>query len=259
MVYVQQPRMASKTPEKIPCDHKTLTKSETSKEKSKRLVYILAASSKISSTCNMNATRQQMLEKKGMKLLSADFVPSKYSVLCGRGKGSYNACGNRRFRVIVSMYMPQYIEAPNFTAKTKIIAKVMNIVREACPEGAFIVKEQGRYYELSEKAARKKCATLFRDYLNSQSDAGTTSKSAHSSPAPPQHTQPFLPSLTENPGRAGRCVSLSEDESSYSSSSSSSLVSASFFDVDTNCYVSICDEVGDISLNSFGHANLPSP
>ena len=99
-------------------------------------------------------------------MLPPDFTPSNYSVFCGRGKGYYNAVGNRRLRVIVGTYLQQYISAHDKPhEKSSIIEDVVGIVKNASPVGAFIKFENGRYFELSDKAARDKCAALFRDCL----------------------------------------------------------------------------------------------
>ena len=118
--------------------------------------------------------------KKGMTLLPADFEVSKYSVLCGRGKGCYNACGNRRLRVIVSTFLQQYIDAQNSPHdKSRIIEKVVKMVKEACPVGAFINYENGAYYELSHKGSKEKVAALFRDHLiSTYKEKDTKSKQA---------------------------------------------------------------------------------
>lgn len=116
--------------------------------------------------------------KKGMKPLPADFEVSKYSVLCGRGKGCYNACGNRRLRVIVSTFLQQYVDAQNSPhEKSQVIEKVVKMVKEACPVGAFIKYENGSYYELSHKASKEKVAALFRDFwISTYKEKETKSK-----------------------------------------------------------------------------------
>jgi hypothetical protein len=108
--------------------------------------------------------------KRDMKVLPEDFVPMSYSVMCGRGKGNYNAIGNRRLRVIVGSFLQQYIDAQHDPhQRTRIVEQVIGIVKEACPVGGFIKCENGRFYELSARAAREKCGALFRDCMQANS------------------------------------------------------------------------------------------
>ena len=120
---------------------------------------------KTPAACRLNAPPPTLKKSaKAMKPLPPDFVPSNYSIFCGRGKGSYNACGNRRFRVIVGIFLDQYAEAEGCPAeRSQLVNKVMNIIKECCPVGTFIKRVDGRYFELPEKAAREKCSSLFRD------------------------------------------------------------------------------------------------
>ena len=52
---------------------------------------------------------------------------------------------NRRFRVTVKMYLQEYAEAKTKAEKSKIVTRVLNLVRAASPEGAFITFENGRW------------------------------------------------------------------------------------------------------------------
>jgi hypothetical protein len=133
-------------------------------------------STEITSSCNSTTTSRDDNKtpvsaqgprrlSKGMRLLPSDFTPSNYSVLCGRGKGYYNSFGNRRLRVIIRSFRQQYTEAEGSAEKALVVTKVMDIMKQACPVGGFIKIQNGRYYELSERAAREKCSALFRDCM----------------------------------------------------------------------------------------------
>jgi hypothetical protein len=90
--------------------------------------------------------------------------------MCGRGKGNYNAIGNRRLRVIVGSFLQQYVDAQHDPhLRTRIVEQVIGIVKEACPVGGFIKYESGSFYELSVRAAREKCGALFRDCMQANS------------------------------------------------------------------------------------------
>lgn len=162
--------------------------------------------------------------KKSMSLLPVDFQPSSYSVFCGRGKGYYNACGNRRLRVTVMSFMPQYLDAQGIpTERSRIISRVKNIIKECCPVGAFIKFEKGRYYELSDKAAREKCSALFRDCVQAQTKGKKANKQVRES------TRTYVLQCS---GGASRRPSIESNGCSGSSI-------GSFFDVDTEQPVSL--------------------
>ena len=208
----------------------------------------------------------------GMKLLPHDFRPSNYSVICGRGRGNYNACGNRRFRVIVGYFLDQYIKADGSAVERGFIFnKVMAIMKEACPVGSFIKEVDGRFYELSERAAREKCSTTFRDCLMAYNrttakmhipvaikklDVEDEMKKQAASPAP---------SMITSSGAASEILPPVDPEESdtrqRSDTGGESVASSvgSFFDVDTKEAVSIddvmIDETGADDENTGGVAD----
>jgi hypothetical protein len=51
--------------------------------------------------------------------------PSQYDVVCGRGKGSYNMPGNKRFRAIVAHYVDHYQSARTKLEKTIILEQII--------------------------------------------------------------------------------------------------------------------------------------
>ena len=98
--------------------------------------------------------------KHAKKLLPEDFIPSDYSVICGRTKFCFDSVGNRRFRVTVRMYIDEYKNASGKAEKSKIVTRIYNLVRESAPEGAFVTFCNGRWYECSERISREKIGAL---------------------------------------------------------------------------------------------------
>jgi hypothetical protein len=181
--------------------------------------------------CSTLSAATGINKKMSMSLLPVDFQPSPYSVFCGRGKGYYNACGNRRLRVTVMSFMPQYLDAEGVpTERSRIISRVKNIIKECCPVGAFIKYEKGRYYELSDKAAREKCSALFRDCVQAQNKRKQSKKQVKES------TRSVLGSayVSQLSGETSRRPSMESN-----SCSGSSL--GSFYDVETEQPVSLKD------------------
>ncbi|CAB9501108.1 expressed unknown protein [Seminavis robusta] len=191
--------------------------------------------------------------KKEMILLPSDFRPSPYSVYCGRGKGFYNAVGNRRLRVTVMSFMKEYLEAEGIpTERSRIISRVKDIHKQCCPVGAFIKFEDGRYYELSDKAAREKCSALFRDCVQAQT------KGKHSKKAKNQKrgSTKSIAGETEGP-QDTKVAAIRRPSLDTDSVSSASM--GSFYDVDTEQAVSIEDVQMPLSLNGLDEFLKQSP
>lgn len=93
-------------------------------------------------------------------LLPLDFEPSSYSIICGNKRKFFNSPGNSRLRVLVQSFIPQFGQADGKLEKGMIVSKVMNIVKEACPVGAFVAFEKGRWWQVSERTSREKVGSL---------------------------------------------------------------------------------------------------
>jgi hypothetical protein len=108
--------------------------------------------------------------------LPPDFSPSPYSVLIGRGKSCTEATGNKRLKVIVSTFLNEYSNAGSRIEKSIIVGKIVDIVREACPLGAFIKQENGNWWEVSDHMARERVGSMLRDSLHEQYRSSSKSK-----------------------------------------------------------------------------------
>jgi hypothetical protein len=112
--------------------------------------------------------------KKGK--LQDDFQPSEYSVLCGRGKDSFNHVGNSRFRILVGMFTERYSQANNRTAKSAIVSEIVNMIRQA--GGNFCQFKRGAWFEVGDIYAREKVSAKFRDLLHTQYSSSNKCKVA---------------------------------------------------------------------------------
>jgi hypothetical protein len=109
--------------------------------------------------------------------LGLDFQPSDYSVICGRGKESFNHVGNRRFRILTSMSMERYSRTDNNKAtKSAIVSEIVAIVRQA--GGNFCKYKRGEWYEVGDYYAREKVSSLLRDLLHTQYRSSAKAKIA---------------------------------------------------------------------------------
>lgn len=110
--------------------------------------------------------------------LAADFEPSSNSVICGRGKECFDSEGNKRFREIINKYLNDYAAAGGKSQKSAIVSKAMNIIKESCPDGAFIKQERGVWFEVSTRYAREKVGAWFRDCLHDKYQSSSKAKHA---------------------------------------------------------------------------------
>jgi hypothetical protein len=112
--------------------------------------------------------------------LGVHFQPSDSSVICGRGKFSYNHPGNRRFRVLLSMFVKDYskaVKAGRKLVKSAIVSTVVAMVRQT--GGCFCkLLEKGGWYEVGDYCAREKVSALFRDMLHAQDRASAKAEIA---------------------------------------------------------------------------------
>ena len=104
--------------------------------------------------------------KTGRSQLGVDFQPSDLSVICGRGKNSYNHEGNHHFRTIASTFVERYSRADSKTAKSVLLFNIVAMVRRA--GGHFCKCEKGTWFEVGDRYAREKVSAFFRDMLPTQ-------------------------------------------------------------------------------------------
>jgi hypothetical protein len=106
--------------------------------------------------------------------LGVDFQPSPSSVICGRGKTSYNHPGNHRFRMLANMFVKKYSHANRKKDKTAIVSDIVVMIRQA--GGIFCKQEKGAWFEVGDHSAREKTSTLLRDLLHTQYKSSAKAK-----------------------------------------------------------------------------------
>jgi len=115
-------------------------------------------------------------DRKAIRMLSPDFQPTAYSVIFGRGAECFNSTGNRRFRATAELFLEEYSNATTKAEKSGIVSRLIEIVREASPEGSFIRSGNGRWWEVSDAVAREKVGAQMRDLLHTKYRSSTKAK-----------------------------------------------------------------------------------
>jgi hypothetical protein len=95
-----------------------------------------------------------------------EFQPSNYSVVCGRGKDSFNNIGNRRFRCLASMFIERYSQADTRIAKSAIVSEIIAVIHQA--GGNFCKYKRGAWLEVGKQHAREKVGASLRGLLHAQ-------------------------------------------------------------------------------------------
>ena len=98
--------------------------------------------------------------------LGVDFQPSDSSVICGRGKASYDHTGNHRLRLLASKFVEGYSQASRKLEKSAIVANIVAEIRQG--GGRFCKREKGEWFEVGDYCAREKVSALFRDKLHTR-------------------------------------------------------------------------------------------
>lgn len=99
--------------------------------------------------------------------LPDNYQPTDYDIVCGRGKGSYNKPGNRRFRAMVKAHIGDYLLARSRLDKSAVLSTIMDRVRSQNDGQVRFVSldENGQWMEISDEQAREKVGHTMREAL----------------------------------------------------------------------------------------------
>jgi hypothetical protein len=145
--------------------------------------------------------------------LGPDFQPSDHSVICGRGR-QHNHTGNRRFRILASVFVERYSRADSKCTKAVLVFDIITMIRQA--GGQFCKYEKGAWFEVGDRCARGKVSAYFRDMLHTQYRSSAKAKTKRRTLLNRKKTQTLQhEELLDSTGRHS-------DDSSISSSGSGS-------------------------------------
>ena len=136
-----------------------------------------------------------------IRYLPEDYEPTKYDVLCGRGRRCFVHDGNQNMRQLVQAHLPKYSVSTCKMEKGHIISLVYEEICEQAGNGGFIKKDdKGRWYDVGEFLAREKVSQAFRDALQDKYKSSTASKKKRRElllQSADRHSQRSLGSLQE--------------------------------------------------------------
>eukprot|EP00934_Nitzschia_sp_Nitz4_P002517 Nitzschia sp. Nitz4//scaffold4_size323378//57938//58859//NITZ4_000627-RA/size323378-snap-gene-0.403-mRNA-1//1//CDS//3329553300//2507//frame0 len=114
----------------------------------------------------------RVLQSENSIPLPDNYKLTKYDVINGRGRKSYNHIGNRRFRQMAALNLKRYYEAEVKADKSMVVAGLVQAMREACPSGGFLKidpkrkAEQG-WISVGGRETREKVGHCLRDMIAS--------------------------------------------------------------------------------------------
>jgi hypothetical protein len=135
-----------------------------------------------------------LTDTKRMVPLDQSYQPGTYDVVCGRGKGSYNRPGNKRFRSLVATYIPQYLKARSKIDKSMvlndIIDKVRSFTNPDTGSAAQFVKytKSSGWVLIGDEHAREKVGHAIREAIAAQESSSSNDSTESSSSASPSPT-----------------------------------------------------------------------
>jgi hypothetical protein len=100
--------------------------------------------------------------------LRVGFQPCDYSVVCGRGKDSFNHAGNRRFRILASMFIGRYSQADSKAAKSATVSEIIDVIHQAGGYFCKYERDTDTWFEIGDHCEREKVSSLLRDLMHTQ-------------------------------------------------------------------------------------------
>lgn len=118
-----------------------------------------------------------------MTPLDASYQPGPFDVVCGRGKGSYNRPGNKRFRSLVATYIPQYLSAKSKVDKSVVLNTIIDKVHsfsnpDSGTPAQFVKYTKGTgWVMIGDDHAREKVGHAIREAIAAKDGSRSSSPS----------------------------------------------------------------------------------
>ncbi len=111
----------------------------------------------------MVPTRQPESLSSGKAIpLGTDFCPGEYDVICGRGRRAARHVGNRRFKLVIQLYLDKYLRARTKSDKTLVVIEIVDIFRRV--NGIFVKpdsKHKGQWLQIGNQLVVSKVEVEF--------------------------------------------------------------------------------------------------
>jgi hypothetical protein len=140
-----------------------------------------------------NLSAAPAVSKTKKSQLGDDFEPSRFSVICGRGKDSYDHVGNHHFRELASMFVARYSRANSKADKSEIVSDMIRIIHQA--DGIFCKFEKGAWFKVGDHCAREKAGALLRDMVHTQQPSPSPVKAKQVKKAMQTKAKPVRPRI----------------------------------------------------------------
>lgn len=149
-----------------------------------------------------------LTDTKRMVPLDQSYQPGAYDVVCGRGKGSYNRPGNKRFRSLVATYIPKYLKARSKMDKSMVLNDIIDKVRSfnnpdtGSPAQFVKYTKSSGWVLIGDEHAREKVGHAIREAIAAQESSSSTSSestasSSSASPSPTLELEAAVPLGTQ--------------------------------------------------------------
>ena len=188
-----------------------------------------------------------------------------YDILAGKCTTAHNNCGNRRFRITVSLHFPKYQAAETRKDKSAVIDSMLHLLLDVI--GArFLKSVEGehepsstkacRYIEMDRKACRERISHALRNMaiavakLDNKKSEPSSERSKLSSSTPPKRSR--MPSFLRSSFKRKKAIdsSVSGGNSAPPASSSSieplDMESDIFTDFDSDGDLAFLEELCDV-------------
>jgi hypothetical protein len=106
-------------------------------------------------------TRDIIVAQRKRTLLPKYYNLNSYDIVCGQSKSAVWHCGNRRFRVTISIFLQEYMEKPNRMDRNLLFIRILDIIRSS--GGHFLKYSHGQWCAIGDSDARHKVGHALRD------------------------------------------------------------------------------------------------
>ena len=158
-----------------------------------------------------------LTDTKCMIPLDQSYQPGTYDVVCGRGKGSYNRPGNKRFRSLVATYIPKYMKARSKMDKSIVLNDIIDKVRSftnpdtGAPAQFVKYTKSTGWVLIGDEHAREKVGHAIREAIAAQESSSGNESTASSSSSP----SPTLELETQATSLSTHCDEILSQHNSY--------------------------------------------